>query len=69
MVIRRVRAAKAAGVKMIPAWIPIDLTGRRAVDKRFIVANLNRSQMSKLDQARAYQELKGVQAGGGRDER
>jgi ParB/RepB/Spo0J family partition protein len=62
---QRVRAANAAGVQEILAWVRDDLTDQQAIDERFVMVNLNRRQMSKLDQARAYQQLKRIQGKSG----
>ena len=55
---QRVRAAIQLGWERIDVWIRDDLADDAAVEKRFLEANLNRRQMSKLEMARAYVALK-----------
>ena len=57
---------EGGGREKIPAWIRDDLKDQRAIDNRFITANLNRRQMSRLDQARAYKRLKEIHGKYGR---
>jgi len=51
---QRLRAAIKLGWKTLKVWIRDDLKTDRDVSIRFVQANLNRRQMSKLDKARAY---------------
>jgi len=55
---QRNRAALELGWERVRVWIRNDLVDDLAVEKRFIEANLNRRQMSKLEMARAYVTLK-----------
>jgi ParB-like chromosome segregation protein Spo0J len=55
---QRRRAAIQLGWEQVRVWIRSDLTDELAVEKRFIEANLNRRQMTKLEMARAYVAMK-----------
>jgi len=58
---QRVRAAMKLGLDEVSVWVRDDLKDDEAVEKRFIEANLNRRQMSKLDQARCYRRWKQIE--------
>ena len=58
---QRVRAALKLGLDEVSVWVRDDLKDDEAVEKRFIEANFNRRQMSKLDQARCYRRLRQIE--------
>jgi len=53
---RRVRAAKLAGMKMIPA-IVLDISHEREMLELALVENLQREDLNPIDEARAYKKL------------
>ncbi len=58
---QRVRVCALLGKKKIRCWVRTDLEqrGQKACDDRFIEANLDRRQLSKLQIARCWQVLRG----------
>ena len=57
---RRVKALRLLKQTEIRCWVREDLEelGEKAIEQRLIEDNLNRRQMSRLEQARAYRRLK-----------
>jgi ParB family chromosome partitioning protein len=53
---RRVRAARLAGMKKIPA-IVLDVSNEREMLEMALVENLQREDLNPMDEARAYQKL------------
>lgn len=56
---RRLRAAKLAGLTVIPAVVtpPLNGTGPRVRLTRALIANVQRADMNPIDEARAYKRL------------
>ncbi|HBO44921.1 MAG TPA: hypothetical protein DD670_13530 [Planctomycetaceae bacterium] len=63
---RRVKALRHLQRIQVHCWVREDLEqlGENAVEQRLIEDNLNRRQMSRLEQARAYRRLKALQYSG-----
>jgi ParB-like chromosome segregation protein Spo0J len=58
---QRVRAALALGLDEVLVWVRDDLQDEEAIEQRFIEANFNRRQLSKLDQARCYRRWRQIE--------
>ena len=56
---RRLRAAKLAGLKTVPAAVTPSLNGSGSRDRllRALVANIQRSELTPIEEAQAYQRL------------
>lgn len=58
---QRVRAGLTLELNEVSVWVRDDLQDEEAIEQRFIEANFNRRQMSKLDQARCYRRWKQIE--------
>lgn len=54
---QRLRAARELGWEGIQVWVRTDLTDQQSIDQRHIEANLDRRQLSRLEQARLIKAL------------
>jgi ParB-like chromosome segregation protein Spo0J len=54
---QRLRAARELGWETIDVWVRDDLPDQKAIDQRHIEANLDRRQLTRLDQARLIKAL------------
>jgi ParB family chromosome partitioning protein len=54
---QRLRAARELGWKEIQVWVRHDLPNQQAIDQRHIEANLDRRQLSRLEEARLIKVL------------
>jgi ParB-like chromosome segregation protein Spo0J len=54
---QRLRAARGLGLETIDVWVRDDLTDEQAISRRHIEANLDRRQLTRLEQARLMKAL------------